>query len=104
MRELIVDARARGVPVIAVSGIVGGRALKGPADRMLTSLGFESSATGVAGLLTDLLDGYVLDSVDRALETDIRAMGLRTLVTDTVMGEDAGRARLARAVLEFASS
>jgi len=104
MRELIADARARGVPVVAVSGIVAGKALKGPADRMLTSLGFESSATGVASLLADLLDGFVLDSMDLALETDIRAMGLRTLVTDTVMGDAAGRARLAHTVLEFASS
>jgi LPPG:FO 2-phospho-L-lactate transferase len=104
MRDLIAEARARGVPVVAVSGIVGGKALKGPADRMLTSLGFASSATGVAGLLADLLDGFVLDSVDRALEADIQALGLRTLVTDTVMGDDAGRARLARAVLEFVSA
>ena len=48
MTEAIGAARARGVPVVAVSGIVGGVALKGPADRMLTSLGFESSARGVA--------------------------------------------------------
>lgn len=103
MRALIGQARTRRVPVVGVSGIVGGKALKGPADRMLTSLGFASSAIGVASLHADLLDSFVLDSIDRSMEPDIRAMGLRTLVTDTVMADDAGRARLARAVLEFAS-
>ena len=104
MRELIVGARARAVPVIGVSGIVGGKALKGPADRMLTSLGLESSALGVAALYADLLDGFVLDTVDAQLEGQIQELGLRTLVTDTIMADDAGRARLAQAVLEFATS
>jgi LPPG:FO 2-phospho-L-lactate transferase len=104
MRQGIAEARARGTPVLAVSGIVAGRALKGPADRMLASLGIESSALGVARLLAGLLDGFVLDEVDRLLEDDIRALGVRTLVTDTVMADHAGRARLARAVLEFAAS
>ena len=96
--------RARGVPVIAVSGIVGGKALKGPADRMLISLGLESSARGVAGLYASWLDGFVLDTIDRSLDRGIRVLGPRTLVTDTVMADDAGRARLARAVMEFAAS
>ncbi|MDO8485081.1 MAG: 2-phospho-L-lactate transferase CofD family protein, partial [Candidatus Limnocylindrales bacterium] len=104
MRELIGGAGARGVPVVAVSGIVGGQALKGPADRMLISLGFESSARGVAALYADLLDGFVLDTIDRSLEQEIRALGLRTLVTNTIMADHAGRARLARAVMEFAAT
>ncbi len=104
MRDLIDDARKRGVPVVAVSGIVGGKALKGPADRMLVSLGFESSARGVAERYAALLDGFVLDFVDRELEPAIGALGLRTLVTDTIMADHAGRARLARTVLEFATT
>jgi LPPG:FO 2-phospho-L-lactate transferase len=104
MHELVGRARSRGVPVVAVSGIVGGKALKGPADRMLVSLGFESSATAVAERYAPWLDGFVLDTVDRALEPAIRSLGLRTLVTDTVMADHAGRARLARAVLEFAQA
>jgi LPPG:FO 2-phospho-L-lactate transferase len=104
LRGLLDDARARGVPVVAVSGIVGGKALKGPADRMLVSLGFESSARAVAERYAALLDGFVLDSVDRDLEPAIAALGLRTLVTDTIMADHAGRARLARTVLEFATS
>ena len=104
MRELVDGVRSRGVPVVAVSGIVGGRALKGPADRMLVSLGLESSAQTVAEQYAPWLDGFVLDEVDRSLEPSIRALGLRTLVTDTIMADHAGRARLARTVLEFATS
>ena len=95
-------ARSRGAPVIAVSGIVGGRALKGPADRMLVSLGHEASALGVARQYTGIVDTFVLDTVDRALEAPIRALGLRTFVTDTVMTDDAGRARLAGEILRVA--
>jgi LPPG:FO 2-phospho-L-lactate transferase len=104
MRDLIDAARARDTPVVAVSGIVGGVALKGPADRMLVSLGLESSARGVAELYAPWIDAFVLDAVDRPLDPDIRALGLRTLVTDTIMSDQAGRARLARTVLEFAES
>ena len=85
LRDRIVAARSRGVPVVAVSGIVGGKALKGPADRMMASLGHESSALRVATLVADLLDGFVLDAVDASLEPAIEALGLRTLVTDTIM-------------------
>ncbi|MEO8272632.1 MAG: 2-phospho-L-lactate transferase [Chloroflexota bacterium] len=95
-------ARARGAPVVAVSGIIGGRALKGPADRMLVSLGYEASALGVARQYTGVADVFVLDSVDAALEPAIRELGMRTLVTDTIMADDAGRARLAAEVLALA--
>jgi LPPG:FO 2-phospho-L-lactate transferase len=98
-----VEARCRvGVPVVAVSPIVGGVALKGPADRMLVSLGHESSARGVARMYRDLASAFVLDSLDAAAEPEIAALGLRTLVTDTIMADADGRARLARAVLDFA--
>jgi LPPG:FO 2-phospho-L-lactate transferase len=95
-------ARTRGARVVAVSGIVAGRALKGPADRMLVSLGHEASALGVARQYTGIADVFVLDTVDAALEAPIRALGMRTLVTDTIMAGEAGRARLARAVLDAA--
>ncbi|MEA2630679.1 MAG: 2-phospho-L-lactate transferase, partial [Chloroflexota bacterium] len=97
-------ARGRaGIPVVAISPIVGGVALKGPADRMLASLGHESSARGVARIYRDLATHFVLDSVDAALEPEIAALGVRTLVTDTIMVDHAGRERLARTVLDFAS-
>jgi LPPG:FO 2-phospho-L-lactate transferase len=95
-------ARSRGVPVVAVSGIVGGVALKGPADRMLTSLGYEASALGVARQYTGVADVFVLDRLDESLEPQIRELGLRTVVTDTIMAGDAGRARLAAEVLAAA--
>jgi hypothetical protein len=57
----------------------------------------------VARIYRDLATAFVLDTVDAALEPDIAALGLRTLVTDTVMADAAGRARLALAVLEFAT-
>jgi LPPG:FO 2-phospho-L-lactate transferase len=99
----VVEARCRvGLPVVAVSPIVGGVALKGPADRMLVSLGHESSARGVARMYRDVVSAFVLDTVDAAAEPEIAALGLRTLVTDTIMADAAGRARLARAVLDFA--
>jgi LPPG:FO 2-phospho-L-lactate transferase len=95
--------RARaGVPVVAVSPIVGGVALKGPADRMLISLGHQSTALGVARIYGRVATAFVLDGVDAALEPEIAATGTRTLVTDTIMADEAGRARLARTLLEFA--
>lgn len=96
-------ARTRGVPVVAVSGIIGGRALKGPADRMLDSLGHEPSALGVARQYTGIADVFVLDTVDAALEARIRRLGMMTFVTDTIMADDAGRARFAGAILEAVS-
>ena len=104
MAELLAAARGRGVPVVAVSGIVGGKALKGPADRMLVALGFESSATGVARRSADWIDGFVLDSLDASAEPAVRDLGLQTLVTNTIMADHDGRARLARDVLAFAEA
>ncbi|MEA2611351.1 MAG: 2-phospho-L-lactate transferase [Chloroflexota bacterium] len=101
---LVTERAHAGVPVVAVSPIVGGVALKGPADRMLLSLGHESSALGVARIYRDLATAFVLDAADAALEPEIAALGYRTLVTDTIMADHAGRARLARTVVDFASA
>ena len=99
MTEALVDARTRGAPIIAVSGIIGGRALKGPADRMLASLGHEPTALGVARGYAGLIDAFVLDTVDADLAPAVEALGLRAVVTDTIMTDDASRAGLARSVL-----
>ncbi len=108
MTKLLAAARARGASVVAVSGIVGGVALKGPADRMLRSLGLESSAPGVAALLLSQLDGqldgFVLDTVDGARAPAVAELGLRPFVTNTIMADAAGQARLASAVLGFAAT
>jgi len=103
IRDRIAQRARAGIPVVAVSPIVGGVALKGPADRMLVSLGHESSALGVARIYREIVTAFVLDGADAALEPEITALGLRTLVTDTIMADHAGRARLARAVLAFAA-
>jgi LPPG:FO 2-phospho-L-lactate transferase len=99
IRPALDAARATGTPIVGVSGIVGGKALKGPADRMLASLGAESSALGVARLLGDVLDVFVIDEGDRALAPAIEALGVRVRVADTIMTDDASRARVGGAVL-----
>ena len=102
--EEIAAARQRGVPSIAVSGIVGGKALRGPADRMLASLGEEPSALGVARryVAAGLLDAFVLDRQDERLAAEVRALGLRVAATDTVMTDIESRASLARETLSAA--
>jgi LPPG:FO 2-phospho-L-lactate transferase len=104
IRPALEEARARRIPMVAVSGIVGGKALKGPADRMLASLGEEVSSLGVARRFARLLSHFVLDRVDAALEPAIRELGLETLVTDTIMSGDESRARFADDVLRFVTS
>ena len=103
IRAALDRARERGVRIVAVSGIVGGKALKGPADRMLASLGHESSALGVARIYADLATDFVLDAVDADLAPSIEALGLRAHVTDTIMTDDAARARLAAECLAWAT-
>ena len=102
VREALGAAVARGTPIVAVSGIVGGRALRGPADRMLATLGHEATAVGVARIYQGVAGRFVLDRLDEALAPEIEALGLRTFVTDTIMTDDAARARLAAEVLDFA--
>jgi LPPG:FO 2-phospho-L-lactate transferase len=86
---------------VAVSPIVGGRALKGPADRMLASLGHEVSAAGVAAMYEGLVDAMVVDRVDEGERAGIESLGMRVLVTDSVMRDAADRTRLAREVVGF---
>jgi LPPG:FO 2-phospho-L-lactate transferase len=101
MREALDDTPA---PIVAVSPIVGGRALKGPAAHMLATLGHEVSALGVARLYGGLIDGLVVDDIDRELVPTVELAGPRVLVTATVMGDEADRRRLAVEVLDFAST
>jgi LPPG:FO 2-phospho-L-lactate transferase len=69
---------------------------------MLASLGHESSALGVARIYAGVATAFVLDTVDAALAPAIEELGMRTLVTDTIMTDDAARIRVARDVLAFA--
>jgi LPPG:FO 2-phospho-L-lactate transferase len=99
MREVL---RKRGAPVIAVSPIIGGRALHGSAAKMMQELGREVSARAVAMEYRGLIDGIVIDSADEALAEGIQASGFEVLVAPTFMRNADDRQRLARAVLEFA--
>jgi LPPG:FO 2-phospho-L-lactate transferase len=103
MRPLLDAARARGVRLAAVSPLVGGRALRGPADRMAASLGGEASAAGIARLYAGLVDALLVDDVDAAEAPAIAALGIEPVVGPTVMGDDASRAALAAAALAAAS-
>lgn len=98
MRKLIREAR--GVKV-AVSPIVGGRAIKGPAAKMMREMGEMISPLTVVDHLSDLLDGFVLDREDAAV---VDAIQVAPLVTDTMMPDNTGRTRLAREVIDFGIS
>jgi LPPG:FO 2-phospho-L-lactate transferase len=85
---------------VAISPIVGGRALKGPAAEMLRGLGIEVSARGVAERYRDLVDVFVLDREDRQLASPIEKLGMKVVVTDTIMTGLAQKKALARAALK----
>ncbi|HEX5579825.1 MAG TPA: 2-phospho-L-lactate transferase [Candidatus Limnocylindria bacterium] len=99
MREAVQGAR--GVR-LGVSGIVAGRAIRGPADRMLASLGHDATARGVAELYRGLVDRFVIDEADAALAPEIGALGMAVTVLPTVMRSDEDRARLARSLVALA--
>ena len=101
MRELM---RKRRAPVIAVTPIVGGKALKGSAGKIMSELRHEASARRVALEYLRLIDGFVIDSEDAASAEDVRASGIEVLVTNTVMRTVEDRTSLARAVLAFAQA
>lgn len=93
-----------GVPVIAVSPIVGGVAIKGPAAKIMRELGAVASATSVADRYRGLISGIVIDQVDRELRAEIEAMGMGVMATQTVMSSAEDRASLARDCLAFAAT
>jgi LPPG:FO 2-phospho-L-lactate transferase len=99
VREALATAPGRRV---AVSPIVGGQAIKGPAAQILESLGHEVSALGVARIYADLVDVMVIDERDASLAGPVADLGLTVLVTDSIMGGPPGRERLARELLALA--
>jgi LPPG:FO 2-phospho-L-lactate transferase len=96
MREAMRRRRPR---VAAISPIVGGKAIKGPAAKMLRALGHQASALGVARLYRDLCAVFVLDHADRRAAASIEKLGMRAVVTDTIMADETRSARLADVVL-----
>lgn len=89
------------LPVVAISPIIGGEALKGPADKMYTELGIKPSAYAVASHYKELLSGFVIDEIDKRLSESIREFALQVFVTETIMKSTADRQQLAREVLQF---
>lgn len=91
---------ARRSSCVAVSPIVAGAALKGPADRMMTELGHDSSVAGVARLYRSLAHTLVIDDADAANATAVREAGMNALVCDTIMADPVRAAGLARRVVD----
>ncbi len=96
LREALADAH-----VVGVSPIVGGAVVRGMADRLLPAWGVETSAVGVASLYADLLDGWVVDEVDRGRAGEVAALGVDVAVTHTIMRDVEVAGALARTALEL---
>ena len=90
-------------PIVAVSPIVGGQAIKGPAAKMMAELGLPSSATEVAKHYQGLIDGFVIDETDAAQAAAISALGIKVKVAQTVMRDLDDRKLLATACCDFAA-
>lgn len=96
LREALIATKARRA---AISPIIAGQVVKGPAAKMLESLGHEVSAVGVARIYQGLIDVMVIDDLDRALAPRVEALGMRCLVTDTMMTSPERKAELAAEVI-----
>jgi len=101
VEEIRAAVERRRVPCVAVSPIIGGRAVKGPADRMLKGLAGGTTPAEVAGCYPGLIDALVIDEADAPTELP---NGVRTVVTRTLMSDDDARRRLAHAVLDAAGA
>lgn len=104
MKPWIERRRAAGMPVVAVSPIVGGRAIKGPAAKMMFELGLQPTVLAVAEHYAGTIDGLVIDRLDEGSAAQIESMGIRVLAADSVMANDMDKERLARQTLDFALS
>ncbi len=99
MREILMNKK-----LVAVTPIIGGKTIKGPAAKMFSELGIKPSALAVAEHYRDVLGGFVMDSVDRMDTVQLSAWGIMPLVTNTIMRSQEDRIQLARETLEFGMS
>ena len=99
MREML---RKRGAPVVAITPLVGGKALRGSAGKMMRELGREPSVRSVAGEYLRLIDGFVIDREDEIFAESVRSLGIAVRPTATVMRTVDDRISLAQATLDFA--
>lgn len=100
MREMM---RKKGAPVIAVTPLVGGKALRGSAGKMMRELGKEPSVRAVAGEYLRLIDGFVIDREDEIFAESVRSLGIAVRPTATVMRTVEDRIALAQVALDFAA-
>ncbi len=95
-REMLKQTQAK---VAVISSVVAGESLKGPTDQMLRNLGMDVSALQIAKLYEDITDIFILDKQDEALKPEIEQLGLKVVVTDTVMSNAAKKLELAETTL-----
>ena len=95
---------ARQAPLVAVSPIIGGDTIKGPAAKMMTELGLQPSAAAIAVHYGNRLDGLIIDQVDEALAPEIEAAGTPTHIAQTIMKTADDERALAQEVLRFAAT
>jgi LPPG:FO 2-phospho-L-lactate transferase len=101
VRAAILRARAGGALAAGISPLIGGATIKGPAARMLVELGHEPSAAGVAAIYRDILDVWLIDTIDGpSLSAKIQSYGIRPIVADALMRGRRGEGRLARTLLQ----
>lgn len=101
VKEVIARRQAAGTPVVAVSPIIGGQTIKGPAAKMFNELGIQPSAVAVAEHYRGLVNGFIYDEQDHRLENDIQSLGMHTLVTNTIMLDNQDRIWLAQKTVAF---
>lgn len=91
--------RKTAAKVVGISPIVGGKTVKGPADKLMKAVGVEPSALGVAEFYRDFLDTLIIDRVDRRLAPGIAALGIKPIVTNTLMRTITAKVRLAQVTI-----
>jgi len=89
------------VPILAVSPLISGKALKGPADRMLTSLNYRADAVGVANFYENIANYFLMDGNDAKLSDEVSKLGMKPYTADILMPDLAGKVRVAREILEI---
>ena len=102
--EIRAALERRRVPAVAVSPLIGGRAMKGPADRMLARLAGGTSPAHVAGCYRGVVDTLVIDAADEDGADAVAELGVRPVVTRTLMRDEDARRRLMESVLEAAGA
>ena len=102
LSEILTFLHTSSTPVIAVSPVVDGQAIKGPTTKIMTELGLKPSAVTIAKHYDGLIDGLILDVLDQNLVSQVDDMGIKTKVMNTVMHNDQDKIQLAHGVLDFA--